>query len=56
MLDFSVNQEARYWAWRVLDASGRVLMAGREKSRAEAKYQGERALFLILLTTCPRMR
>ena len=45
MLDFSVSHEARYWAWRVFDAYGSVLMAGREKFRAAAKYQSERAYF-----------
>ena len=31
-------------------------MQGRVKSRAAARYQSERALFLLLLTTCPRPR
>ena len=36
------------WDWRVLDPSGKVVMGGREYSRPEVKYQGERALFLLL--------
>ena len=30
-------------------------MEGREKSRAEARYQSERALFMMLLATCRRV-
>lgn len=36
------------WDWRVVQPSGKVVMGGREYSRPEAKYQGERALFLLL--------
>jgi hypothetical protein len=36
------------WDWRVLGPSGEVVMGGRENSRPAAKYQGERALFLLL--------
>jgi len=39
------------WEWRVHDPSGKVVMSGSEKTRPEAKYQGERALFLLLMTT-----
>jgi hypothetical protein len=43
------------WEWRVHDPSGKVVMGGRENSRLEAKYQGERALFLLLMTTPGRI-
>ncbi len=39
------------WEWRVHDPIGTVVMSGSEKTRAEAKYQGDRALFLLLMTT-----
>jgi hypothetical protein len=37
------------WDWQVSDPSGRAVMRGREYSRLEAKYQAERALFLLLM-------
>jgi hypothetical protein len=36
------------WEWRVCDASGLPLMLGWQKSRADAKYEGEKALFNFL--------
>jgi hypothetical protein len=36
------------WEWRVSDTSGRPLMVGWQKSRNDAKYEGERALFNLL--------
>jgi hypothetical protein len=36
------------WEWRVLGLSGRTIMSGREKNRPAAKYQGERAMFILL--------
>lgn len=39
------------WEWRVRDTPGRTIMGAYETSRTEAKYQGERALFLLLMTT-----
>ena len=40
------------WDWCLRDRSGRIVMSGREKSRAEARYQSGRALFLMLLASC----
>jgi hypothetical protein len=51
---FEVTLEKRgrsRWWWRVQDPSGKAFMTGWENSRSEAKYQGERALFLLLMTT-----
>jgi hypothetical protein len=51
---FEVTLEKRdrsRWWWLVQDPSGKAVMAGWENSRSEAKYQGERALFLLLMTT-----
>lgn len=39
------------WEWRVCESSGKTIMGASENSRPEAKYQGERALFLLLMTT-----
>jgi hypothetical protein len=36
------------WEWRVCDASGLALMLGWQKSRTDAKYEGEKALFNLL--------
>jgi hypothetical protein len=36
----------------VRDRTGKAVMQGREKSRAAARYQSERALFLLLLSSC----
>jgi len=50
---FEVTLEKRgrsRWWWRVQDLSGKkAFMTGWENSRSEAKYQGERALFLLLI-------
>ena len=52
MLEVILTKRGRArWEWRVLDLSGQTIMGASESSRAEAKYQGERALFLLLLTT-----
>ncbi len=55
MFELFVDRKHRCWEWRVCDASGKVVMEGREKSRIAARYQAERALFLLLLTTCSRV-
>ena len=36
------------WEWQVCDSDGVRVMQGRAKTRAEAKYQGNRALFSLL--------
>jgi len=52
MLEVILTKRGRArWEWRVLDSSGQTIMGASEISRAEAKYQGERALFLLLMTT-----
>ena len=40
------------WDWCVRNRSGKVVMEGREKSRAAARYHSGRALFLLLLASC----
>lgn len=56
LFEFAIAPKRSRWVWCVRDRSGRVIMQGRVKSRAAARYQSERALFLLLLTTCPRPR
>ena len=52
MFEMVLTQRGRSrWAWRVYDHTGKVVMGGRENSRREAKYKGERALFLLLMTS-----
>jgi hypothetical protein len=55
MFEFALTYRRLRWRWCLRDRSGRVVMQGREKSRAEARYQSERALFLMLLATCRRV-
>ncbi len=52
MLEVVLTKRGRArWEWRVCDSSGKTIMGASENSRSEAKYQGERALFLLLMTT-----
>ncbi len=52
MLEVKLTKRGRSrWQWRVCDSSGKTIMGASETSRPEAKYQGERALFLLLMTT-----
>ena len=48
------------WEWRVCDRLGDAILQGREATRAEAKYQAERGMFLLLMGTrlksCPFKR
>lgn len=45
-----LNEGRRTWQWRVYTAEGDVVMQGSERSRPAAKYQADRALFLLLLS------
>jgi hypothetical protein len=56
LFEIAIVQRRMRWEWSVRDRNGKVVMAGREKSRAAARYQSGRALFLLLLTTCPRFK
>jgi hypothetical protein len=49
MFEVILNKRGRSrWEWQVCDRNGRAIMCGLEDSRPAAKYQGERALFLLL--------
>jgi len=55
MFEITITRKRFGWHWRVRDHAGRVVIQGRETSRAEAKYRGERALFQLLLTSGLRL-
>jgi hypothetical protein len=48
MNEVTIVKRRRSWEWRVHDQSGQLFMHGRERSRPAARYQGYRALFLLL--------
>jgi hypothetical protein len=45
-----LKKRRRKWAWCVRTTEGMAIMQGCEANRAAAKYQADRALFLLLLT------
>ncbi|QOZ51280.1 hypothetical protein XH90_07705 [Bradyrhizobium sp. CCBAU 53338] len=50
------QRRRRTWAWSIRTSQGEVVMRGRGASRPAAKYQADRALFLLLLTAPYRSR
>ena len=50
MKEVIVVKRRRAWEWQLRDQSGILIMGGREKSRPAARYQGYRALFMLLAT------
>jgi hypothetical protein len=51
MREVIVIKRRRAWEWQLRDPSGISIMGGREKSRAAARYQGYRALFMLLASS-----
>ncbi|MDD1527253.1 hypothetical protein C7U92_04990 [Bradyrhizobium sp. WBOS7] len=51
-----VQRRRKRWAWSVCTSQGAVAAQGREASRPAAKYQAERAFFMLLLTAPYRSR
>jgi hypothetical protein len=45
-----LKQRRRKWLWRVSTTDGYALIEGLESSRPAAKYNANRALFLLLLS------
>ena len=43
-----INRSPNRWEWLVYNRHGIPIVQGWEKTRAAAKYQGERALFMLL--------
>jgi hypothetical protein len=54
MFDMTLSKRRRGWEWRVGDSSGNTILGGREAKRAKARYQAERALFLLLINETAR--
>jgi len=49
MLDVVVVKRRRStWEWQVREQNGVLIMRGREQARPAARYQGYRALFMLL--------
>jgi hypothetical protein len=51
-----LKKRGRKWAWCVGTTEGMAIMQGSEANRTAAKYQADRALFLLLLTAPCRLR
>lgn len=49
VFDILLNKRGRKWRWSICTAEGRVVMLGAEGSRSAARYEANRALFLMLL-------
>ena len=47
--DTNVSRRGRAWKWFVSTTEGKILMRGSESSRPAARYQANRAIFLLLL-------
>ena len=54
MFEVVLTYRRRKWDWRVSNRRGRAILWGRESARAEAKYQAERGMFLLLMITRPK--
>jgi hypothetical protein len=53
----AINRQAarrRKWEWRVCDPLGDAVLQGWESTRAEAKYQAECGMVLLLMGTRPK--
>lgn len=50
MYEMTLARKWGRWSWSVCDSTGKVIVAGREKSRTAARYKAARALFELLLT------
>jgi hypothetical protein len=46
--DTTVCKRRRAWRWFVTTTEGKLVMCGSEASRPAAKYQANRAMFLLL--------
>ena len=54
--DIVLTQRGRgRWKWSVRGSNGCALMCGSERSRSEARYKAERALFLLLCASASRV-
>jgi hypothetical protein len=51
MKEVIVIKRRRAWEWQLRDQSGILVMGGRERTRPAARYQGYRALFMLLASS-----
>src|ERR1700751_3273003 len=56
IFEMVLKKRGRKWTWCVRTTEGMAIMQGSEANRAAAKYQADRALFLLLLTAPYRLR
>jgi len=52
----ALSRRGKAWKWCVCTIEGNVVMGGSERSRSAARYNANRALFLLLLTAPYRQR
>jgi hypothetical protein len=52
VFDLKIVQRGRRWKWQVCDQNRAIVLSGWEKSRRIARYQGYRALFMLLRASC----
>jgi hypothetical protein len=50
----TVRKRRRTWRWYICTAEGNVVMQGSDPSRPGARYQANRALFMLLLNSAYR--
>jgi hypothetical protein len=50
VFELALRKRGRTWRWCVCTTEGTVVMQGSEGNRPAAKYQADRALFLLLLS------
>jgi hypothetical protein len=51
MKEVIVIKRRRAWEWQLRDQGGILIIGGREKTRPAARYQGYRALFMLLASS-----
>jgi hypothetical protein len=56
IFEIGLKKRGRKWRWCVCTTEGRAIMYGFEGNRTAAKYQADRALFLLLLSAPYRSR
>ena len=47
----TLSRRGKAWKWCVCTVEGHAVMGGSERSRRAARYNANRALFLLLLTS-----
>jgi len=56
IFEVDLKKRGRKWRWCVSTTNGTVVMQGFESTRPAAKYQADRAFFLLLLAAAYRSR